>query len=482
MIIRLFGKYKHLPIQAKASMWFLICSFLQKGIAFITTPIFTRILTTEEYGVYNVFSSWMGIVTTFITLNLAAGVYTQGLVKFKDERNTFSSSLQGLTLTLCVIWSIVYFTTPTFWNRLFSLSTVQMVAMLITIWTSTVFNFWSTEQRVSLRYKRLVGITILVSIVQPTVAIFAVIHSEDKVTARVLSVAFIQLVVYTGFFFSQMLRGKKFFIKKFWLYAISFNLPLVPHYLSQTVLTSADRIMVDSMVGASEAGIYSLAYSISNIMMLFNAALLQTLNPWIYQKIRDREENDIARIAYAALICIGFLNILLIAFAPEVLKLFAPATYNGALQVIPPVAMSVFFVFSYSLFADFEFYYKKTIFIMMASIAGALLNIVLNYIFIGIFGYVAAGYTTLVCYIIYAVSHYCCMIRVCDEKMGGVRVYDSKKLITISSTFVGIGFLFLFSYRSNLLRFTLVAIICLILITLHKKIYGMFEQIITKNK
>lgn len=52
-------QYKNLPVQMKASLWFLICSFMQKGIATITTPIFTRILTTAEYGEFSVFNSWM---------------------------------------------------------------------------------------------------------------------------------------------------------------------------------------------------------------------------------------------------------------------------------------------------------------------------------------------------------------------------------------------------------------------------------------
>ena len=73
-------KYENLPVQMRASVWFLLCGFLQRGISVITTPIFTRIMTTTEYGQYNVFSSWMSIITCFVSLNLYGGVYAQGLV------------------------------------------------------------------------------------------------------------------------------------------------------------------------------------------------------------------------------------------------------------------------------------------------------------------------------------------------------------------------------------------------------------------
>ena len=43
------SKYRSLSVQAKAALWFTICSFLQKGISFITVPIFTRLMSTQEY-------------------------------------------------------------------------------------------------------------------------------------------------------------------------------------------------------------------------------------------------------------------------------------------------------------------------------------------------------------------------------------------------------------------------------------------------
>ena len=83
-------------------------------------------------------------------------------------------------------------------------------------------------------------------------------------------------------FYVQQKAGKAFFSKKFWKYALLFNIPLVPHYLASTVLNSADRIMIQEMVGSSEAGIYNLAYSVSLIMTFFNTALMQTITPWMY--------------------------------------------------------------------------------------------------------------------------------------------------------------------------------------------------------
>lgn len=482
MFLKLKTKYDKIPYKVRAAMWFLISSFLQKGITALTTPIFTRLLSPDEYGVFNVFNSWMGIIAVFITLNLSYAVYSQGLIKFSDKRDLFSSSLQGLTLTMVLCWTAIYLLFREFWNHIFNLTTVQMLAMLIMIWTTAVFNFWACEKRVLYKYKSLVIVTLLVSFAKPLVGVIFVILAEDKVTARILGLVLVELIGYTGLFIAQMKRGKTFFSARFWKYALMYNLPLVPHYLSQTVLSSADRIMIKDMIGESESGIYSLAYSVSLIMTLFNTALMQTISPWLYQKIKDKKINEIARIAYISLILIAVVNLILILLAPEVIRIFAPKEYYDAIRIIPPVAMSVFFMYSYDLFAKFAFYYEKTTLIMLASVVGAVLNLILNYIFIGIYGYIAAGYTTLVCYLIYTLFHYILMNSVCKKYADGVRPYRTKVLLMITIPFLLCGFLLLLTYAYPFIRYSLMffALICLVL--LRKKIAVIFRQLVEIKK
>ena len=482
MLKKLLKKYNTLPVQIRASFWFLICSFLQRGISVITTPIFTRLLSTTEFGQYNVFSSWLNILTVFVTLNLYSGVFTSGLVKFEEYKYKFASAMQGLCTTLVVAWTIVYLAAHNFWNNLFSLSTVQMLSMLVMMWATAVFNFWSVEQRVDFKYKKLVIITLIVSLAKPIVGIVFVILADDKVTARILGLALVELIGYSGLFYAQMKRGKIFFSKEIWKYALAFNIPLIPHYLSMNVLNGADRIMISNMVGDSEAGIYSLAYSVSQVMTIFNTALIQTVEPWLYKKINKKQQNDIPRVAYVTFALIASVNIMLIAFAPEIVSLFAPQSYHGAIMIIPSVAMSVYFMFAYTYFAVFEFYFKKTIITAVATVIGAILNIILNYIFIPIYGYYAAGYTTLFCYIVYAVMHYIAMTYICKKYMEAPVPYRLKTLLLITVIFMLVGFVFLLSYNNILLRYLIVVVLSIIIIIKRKKIIIAMKKLVNVRK
>lgn len=451
------NKYIHLPIQAKASIWFLICLFFQRGISAITTPIFTRLMTPFEYGQYSVFNSWYGIITIIVGLSLTAGVHLQGLIKFNDERDVFSSSLQGLLTSLVLFWMGIYLLYQDFWNRLFSMTSTQMIALLVMVWTTSIFNFWANEQMVFYQYRTLVFVTLFVAFLKPLLGIYLITTSTDKVTARIISLLIVELLGYSWLFIKRIKNNSVFFSKKFWKYALCFNLPLVPHYLSQIVLNSSDRIMIRNMIGAAETGIYDLAYSVSLVMYVFNMAILQAIKPWLFQKIKDKDNNNIAPIAYLSLIIIATVNILLVCVAPEIVSIFAPPSYYEAIWVVPPVAMSVFFIYCYDLFGAFAFYYEKTKFIMIASVVAALANIVLNYIFINLFGYIAAGYTTLVCFIIYASCHYVFMQKVCKQYCEGNYPYKTSKLLVISCLFLLLGAIILFTYKHPWIRYGVIA-------------------------
>ena len=93
MINRIKEKWKNVPITVKVSTAYTVCSILQKCLSFITLPLFTRLLTTEEYGQYTIYSSWMGILTIFLTLNLAYGSFQTAMVKFENKRSEYINSI-----------------------------------------------------------------------------------------------------------------------------------------------------------------------------------------------------------------------------------------------------------------------------------------------------------------------------------------------------------------------------------------------------
>ncbi len=470
-IIKSLNLHKIVPTP---SLFFFLSYFLQRAISILFMPIFTFLLSPTEYGELSVFGAWQSVVIVFVTLNINHGVFISGLVKFEDDYKKFSASMQGLVTILCLFWTIIYFTFAEFWRSFFSLSHVQILVMLLLIWTNTVYSFWTGEQRVRKQYKKFSVVTILYAIVEPVLAVIFILNSNDKVLARILATVLINIIFFTPIFLMKALTTKVFFIKKYWIYALKFNIVLLAHYLAGVALSNADRIMIGNMVGEASVGIYSLAYSLSMIMLVFNQAIMQFVEPWIYERIKKKELLEISKVTYPLIEIVAALNIILILLAPDIIKIFAPIEYYDAIWIIPPVAMSVYFMFIYMFFVAFEFYYEKKLYITISTGIAAIFNIALNYVFIKIYGYYAAGYTTLICYILYTIFHYAFMRGICKKNFD-IAVYDSKKIIKTSIIFLLLGFASLTSYNYIYLRYLAITIILMIAIIKRKKILSLLS-------
>ncbi len=460
----LINKYTSLPVPVKAAAWFAICNFLQKGINMLTVPIFTRLLTTEQYGVYTIYQSWYNVLLIFATFNLSAGVFNNGMIKFENERDKFTSALNGLSITVTTVLFIIYLCGHNLFNRLLGLPTILVIAMFTEFLFSPAFALWSSRQRFDFRYRTLVVVTVLMSVLSPAIGVGAVLlSSAHKAEARVLSYVGVQVCIGIVLCAVNFYKGKSFYVKSFWKYALWFNIPLIPHYLSMSVLGQADRIMIGKMVGLSQAAIYGLVYSISQMMNLIIFAVNNSFIPYSYKAIKNKKFKDIGKTANVLLLMWACMLVVIICFGPEIIRIFASSDYYEARWIIPPVALSVYFTFLYTLFGNVEFYYEATKFIMIASVTGAIVNIILNYIFIPIFGYIAAGYTTLFCYILFSVSHYLFHIKVLNKMTDGVRVYDMKFIVLISAVLVIFALSVVFVYDAIVVRYSIIAAICIVM-------------------
>lgn len=462
---KISGVYINLPAPVKASMWFTICSILQKGVSMITVPIFTRLLTPEQYGVYSVYQSWYSVIAIFATLNLSAGVFNNGMIKFEKDRSKYASSLQGLaTLITCILFC-VYIVAIDFWNNIFGLSTLFIVAMFAQLLFEPAYLFWSARQRFSYRYKKLVMVTLIIAITSPLLGVIAVLSTTFKVEARILSYVLVQVCIGMVFYIYNVRKGKTLFNKQYWKFALAFNLPLIPHYLSMSILGQADRIMISKMVGTDKAAIYSVAYNVSSLMTIVTTAINNSFIPYTYKALKEKNYKGIEKNSNSLLIFIGVAVLLVMAFGPEIIKIFAPVEYYEAIWVIPPVTVGVYFMFTYPLFGNVEFYFEENKFIMIASCVGAVANIILNYLFIPKFGYIAAGYTTLACYIMFAVAHYIFHKKVIKKYIPGTKIYNIKFIVGFSTLVLLAMCIMLFVYNYSLLRYgTIITILVVIVL------------------
>lgn len=473
-------QYKKMKAPAKAALWFAISNILQKGVSFISTPIFTRIMSTEQYGVYSVYQSWYSIITIFATLNLYAGVYNNGMTKFSEDRPRFTSSLQGLSTGITVILLAIYLLNINFWNNLFGLSTIYIISMFLELLVIPGYNFWSAGQRYDYKYKKQVLVAVSITLIAPIVGIISVLSTNYKAEARVVSMMLVH-VCFGGFFYLLNLKiGKKIFDITYWKYALAFNIPLIPHYLSQTVLNQVDRIMISKMIGSGQAAIYSVAYTVSMMMTIVTNAINNSFVPYTYKSLKTKNIVGIRKNSNFLVALVFAACILAMAFGPEIIWIVASPDYYEARWIIPPVAASLFFMFLFPLYCNIEFYYEETKCIMVASCLAAGINILLNNYAIGIFGYIAAAYSTLICYILLAITHYFVHLWIMKKHEYTEKIYNTKFFIFLSIILllVMVGMTMIYDYK--IVRYSIITSMLISGIFLQKKIMVRLKEVMNK--
>lgn len=430
---RVFEAYSKMSVITKATIWFMICSFLQKGLSFITTPIFTRLMSLEQFGLYNVYTSWLQILLIVATFRLDYSVFNNGMTKYPEDRDGYASSMLGVTTIITTILFALYLIFQKQVNSATELSTVIMCALFVELYVSAAVNFWSLRERYEFRFKAIVAYTLLNTILSSGIGVFAVLIFEDKGTARILASALVHAVGGIAIYYLIFKRGKKFLSTEYTKFAVLFNIPLLPHYFSSYMIEQADRIMIQKLINFDAAALYSVAYTVGGLVRIFNAAITNTLVPLQYRLLEQKDYRSLNRNIINVMVSVVGLVALITLMGPEIVLVLGGEEYAAAWGVIPPVAASVFFSFLYNLLTDVELFFGKNKFATKLSLVGAAVNIGLNWLLIPICGFVAAAYTTLFSYVIFAVGHMLYVDYVLKEQGAQSRI-NNKALIAMGFT------------------------------------------------
>lgn len=477
---KLKDKWNNFPLAAKASMVYAFCSILQKCLSFITLPLFTRILTQEQYGQATIYSSWSGIFSIILTLNLAYGSFPSAMLKFENDRYGYISSVNGISFALSGIFLIIYLPLRKYFNILFDLPTYIIVIMIFEMLALNVINLWSGKKRFEYDYKPIAVVTLSMSVISVISAIITVVLSTEKGYARIAGQGFAHIIFGYSILIICLFKNHHLFNKQYWSYALSFNLPLVIYYLSQTIFNQSDRIMINHYCGKDKAAIYGVAYTLAMILTFVLNAINNSYVPWFYQKIKAGKENDNAKVSTGIAVLMAVFILCIVITAPEIILIMAGKKYYEAIWIIPPVAMSLLLLFYSQLFINVQFYYEQKKKLVYASVGAAVINIILNAVLIPKISYIAAGYTTLISYIVFAVMNYYTMKDVTKKEGFSLDAIDLKALVIIFLVFSIVCFAAMALYKLMIARY-LILFFAVIVAVIKRKELMRFVRAVLKR-
>lgn len=447
---------------AKAGSLYMFASIFNKGIAFITVPIFTRVLSTGDYGVVMTYSAWVSIASVILGMSLNTSIrLSRGsecrikIVPADELSIIFTFTLMiGLfasaaaVIICCLIGKGIHLI-------------IVMLCILEAIfgWLITDYTYY---QMMEFKY---IGRTILMLLPNLLAAILSVIMigqmQSYKYMGRIIPLAACNILI--GAIVCVMVYKKRRPIIniEYLKWALKVSLPLIAHGIALNILSQSDRTMITFFRNSEETGIYSLVYSFSTLAAILTSGLEGIWMPWFTFQMNEKKYKEINTISkdYTDLICYAMIGIIMVS--PEILKIMAPSDYWEGIRMLPPLVMSNFFSFAYTFYVNIEYYYEKTVFITINTVIAAVVNIVLNIIFIPMYGYVGASFTTLFSYVVSFTLH-CIYARKINSETMNIRNF----VIPVISMIVFTILFYLF-INESIVRWIIT--LCFVLIVLYIK-------------
>ncbi|MDR2888906.1 MAG: oligosaccharide flippase family protein [Lachnospiraceae bacterium] len=439
----------------KAGFWYVISNFMTRGIAFITMPVFTRIMSKEEFGYYNNFSSWLGLLTVLTTLELYSSI-SRAKFDYKESFDSYVSSilLCGSAFTgICYIIVIIF---QDFFVGIFNMEMLYVHMMFISLMVSPAIQLLITKNRHLLKYKSAVVLSLASTMCSTVFSLILVLLINDKIYGRIIGSTMPLVLFNLAIYIFTLYKGRSIHWNHC-KYALAISVPLIPHFLAGNILGTIDRIIIARYCGDEDVALYSVVYSCSVLFTFIQGALNQAWSPWFYEQLHNQRFEQIKKISKIYIILFCLLGIAIMLIGPEVILVLGGRDYMSSIYLVPPIIMGCVYLFLYTLYVNVEIYNKKTLGISLNTIMAAVVNLVLNILLIPVWGYTVAAYTTLLGYFILLCAHY----YAC-RKMSISKFYDNRFIFLAAAIMFLISLLILPLYRLMAVRYIII-VVCLIM-------------------
>lgn len=391
-----------------AGIGYTVGNILIKGISFLTIPLYTRLMSTSDYGIYNTYTAYVSILTFIMSMGMDPTL-KNAEYDYRNSKSTYLSTVYLLTFIpffFCII-VILLFGEKTV--ELFKLDKPVLLLLVVQAEMAAILNIYNIKLSLNYASKNYLKIALFNTVcsIILSVLLMLTVLEENRYLGRIIGAVVPLAIVGIMIILKKVIFGKQ---KKFDFgmagYALRLGLPLIPHLVSQIINSQFDRIMISSLVGYSEAGIYSFTYNIAIILQIIYQSLDNVWSPWFFKQMDAKDYDSIQKVSKKYMMLMVFFTVSLMTVSREFIMFFSTEDYWDGITLCPILILGIFFLYLYNFPVGIEYFTKNTKYVAFGSLVTAGINIILNYFSIKIFGYKAAAYTTLFSYIILFMIHW----------------------------------------------------------------------------
>lgn len=451
----------------KDFMIYGFASVLGKIVAIFLMPMYTSILTKEEYGAMALITSCYGLIDLFANLNIHSGIardyYEEGINR-KMLVSTGIFSILGISF---LVMLILLFTRLFWFSNVLSLDhkyLLPFTVMLCTIPVTSLHTYFA----VLTRYKKKAVLFSIGSIISLIITISITIYGVVILRAGIVSVfiaTFISGLIST-LYFAYLNRSliSIIFCRKYLIRALKFSIPALPAILAGWADNSIGQILIGKYASLNVLGVYSIALSFCSVFTLITTAFMNVWSPFLYENYKKTEfANIIKKLFILLTFALIIISVTLSLFSKEIVLLLTNPSYMDACKYLTLLCIPMCFYLLFPMASSGISISRNTKYLGISYILGSVINLCTLFFTIERWGVIALP----ICLSLSRTFTYFYMYSISKKK---VDYHLPNELIIVLITSI-LGCYFLIDMHLNILiRFLLVLIIYIIIYLYLKKL------------
>ncbi|RAO99455.1 hypothetical protein PW5551_03825 [Petrotoga sp. 9PW.55.5.1] len=453
------NQYKSL---IKNSFLFAIGSIGSKAISFFMLPLYTRMLTTSDYGQLDILQTTISLLIPLVTFQVVEAVFRFS-VDMRDKDSASKVLTNGIFLCLIgMLITILLFPIFNNFEPFATYTTMFYLIMFLTIFHGIIKQFVRGLEKI----KTFVAADLIYTGSFVAFNIVFLVNLRMGLRGYFLSmvlahlIAIIVLIIFANVFKYLNLKS---FNKKLLKTMLIYSIPLIPNGLMWWVMNVSDRYILTYFLGFDATGIYSVSYKFPSLITLVNGIFFMAWQLSAMQEYgKDGYDNFYKNIFGALSSFLLLITAIVLLILKPLMSVFVADAFYESWKYVPLLLVGTIFQAFSSFFGTNYTASKKTKGAFTTSVYGAIVNVGINLLLIPIWGIQAAAFSTMLAYL----------------TMWFMRVFDTKKFVKIkidwkslifSIVLIGIQILGLYTITNTITFFIVETILILVMLFIQRK-------------
>ncbi len=380
-------------------------TFLSKVLVLLLMPLYTSILSTSEFGTADLIAQTANLLIPLAAVGICDGIFRFTLDSETDQRKILSTGVAILaigSLALCGVIQAL---------RLFEIFNGYILLIALYVIAANFHSAFAGYVRAQGRTTLFAVQGIVNTILTIALNVLFLVIFDLGSTGYVLSVVVADSVMAVVlFFFARLYRdiSPRRVDRQMAGRMLKFSIPYIPTTMMWLVTSVSDRYVVTAFCGESENGLYAAAYKLPTLLSLVSGVFVEA---WHFSTVKDATEAE--KSSFFGVVYVNFMSVMfmgasvLIAGSKLFTRILLSDSYYISWRFVPILVVATVFSTLVSFLGSVYFLKKKSTQSMLTAMAGAVINVILNFVMIPRHGAMGAAVATMISYVaVYVIRGY----------------------------------------------------------------------------